>query len=104
MCLAIDDSCVLGMRSYGTLFITDCSPIGWLQSVLKIKSFENLFIYFLNFFQSSRLGMRLGGGLDHLFHPPSHLLYPGTNSTYEVPVLGEFTYTPVWTILDFGQT
>ena len=40
------------------IFITDCSPIDWLQSVLKIRSFENVFISFLNFFQASRF---LGG-------------------------------------------
>jgi hypothetical protein len=41
------------------IFITDCSPIDWLQSVLKIRSFETVFISFLNFFLASRLG---GGG------------------------------------------
>jgi hypothetical protein len=66
--------------------------------VIKIRSFENLFISFLNFFQGSRWGW------DHSVDPtPPHLLYPGTNSTSEVPVLRKFTYTPVWTILDFGQ-
>jgi hypothetical protein len=39
------------------IFRTDCSPIDWLQSVLKIKSFENLFLFFLLFeHQASRLG------------------------------------------------
>jgi hypothetical protein len=36
--------------------------------------------------------------VDPLFHPPPRLLYPGTNSTSEVPVLATFTYTPI-----FGQ-
>ena len=44
------------------IFITDCSPIDWLQSVVKIRSFENVFFSFLNFFQASRFL----GGLDHL--------------------------------------
>ena len=63
------------------IFITDCSPIGWLQSVLKIRSFENFFLSFLNFFQASRFG----GRVDPLFHPPPHVLYSGTKSTSEVP-------------------
>jgi hypothetical protein len=29
------------------IFITDCSPIDWLQSVLTIRSFENLLLSFL---------------------------------------------------------
>ena len=53
------------------IFITDCSPIGWLQSVLKIRSFENLFLSFLNFFQATRLH----GGVDPLFLPPPHPMY-----------------------------
>ena len=58
------------------IFITDCSPIGWLQSVLKIRSFENFFLSFLNFFQATRLR----GGVNPLFHPsPPHVLYSGTN-------------------------
>ena len=63
------------------IFITDCSPIDWLQSVLKIRSFENFFLSFLNFFQASRFG----GRVDPLFHPPPHVLYSGTKSTSEVP-------------------
>jgi hypothetical protein len=44
------------------IFSTDCSPIDWLQSVLKIRSFENVFHFFLLFEnQASRLG---GGKLD----------------------------------------
>ena len=66
------------------IFITDCSPIVWLQSVLKIRSKENFFLSFLNFFQASRFG----GRVDHLIHPPPHVLYSGTNSTSEVPVSG----------------
>jgi hypothetical protein len=65
------------------IFITDCCPIDWLQSVLKIRSF-NFFLYFLNFFHASRFG----GRVDPLFHPPPHVLYSGTNSTSEVPVSG----------------
>ena len=42
-------------------FSTDCSPIDWLQSVLKIRSFENLFLFFLFENQASRFG---GGKLD----------------------------------------
>ena len=39
------------------IFSTDCSPIDWLQSVLKIRSFENIFLFFLLFEnQASRLG------------------------------------------------
>jgi hypothetical protein len=29
------------------VFSTDCSPIDWLQSVLKITRFENAFLFFL---------------------------------------------------------
>ena len=44
------------------IFSTDCSPIDWLQSVLKIRSFENLFLFFLLFEnQASRFR---GGKLD----------------------------------------
>jgi hypothetical protein len=46
------------------IFSTDCSPIDWLQSVLKIRSFEkeNIFLFFLLFEnQAPRLG---GGKLD----------------------------------------
>jgi hypothetical protein len=28
------------------IFSTDCSPIDWLQSVLKITRFENVFLFF----------------------------------------------------------
>jgi len=31
------------------VFSTDCSPIDWLQSALKIKRFENIFLFFLFF-------------------------------------------------------
>jgi hypothetical protein len=48
------------------IFITDCSPVDWLQSVLTIRSFKNLFLSFLNFFQASRFG-----GVDPLSPPPS---------------------------------
>ena len=49
------------------IFITDCSPIGWLQSVLKIRSFENFFLSFLDFFQATRLR---GGWILCSTHPP----------------------------------
>jgi hypothetical protein len=52
------------------VFITDCSPIDWLQSVLTIRSFENLFLSFLNFFQASRFF--LGG--DPLSPPPPSIV------------------------------
>jgi hypothetical protein len=29
------------------IFRTDCSPIDWLQSLLKIMRFENVFLFFL---------------------------------------------------------
>ena len=31
------------------IFRTDCSPIDWLQSVLKITRFENVFLFYLFF-------------------------------------------------------
>jgi hypothetical protein len=31
------------------VFSTDCSPIDWLQSVLKITRFENVFLVFFFF-------------------------------------------------------
>jgi hypothetical protein len=34
------------------IFSTDCSPIEWLQSVLKITRFENVFFFYEN--QASR--------------------------------------------------
>jgi hypothetical protein len=30
-------------------FSSDCSPIDWLQSVLKFTRFENVFLFFLFF-------------------------------------------------------
>ena len=71
------------------IFITDCSPIDWLQSVLKIRSFENFFLSFLNFFQASRFG----GRVDHLIHPPPMycILVQTVPLRYRSPVLeGEF--------------
>jgi hypothetical protein len=51
-----------GFEVLALIFSTDCSPIDWLQSVLKIRSFENVFHFFLLFEnQASRLG---GGKLD----------------------------------------
>ena len=44
------DAC--GAKSLEVLtlvFSTDCSPIDWLQSVLKITRFENVFLFFLLF-------------------------------------------------------
>ena len=44
------------------IFITDCSHVDWLQCVLKMESFKNLFLSFLLFEnQASRLG---GGKFD----------------------------------------
>ena len=46
------------------IFSTDCSPVDWLQSVLKITRFENVLVFLFYFFfenQASRLG---GGKLD----------------------------------------
>jgi hypothetical protein len=37
-----------------------------------------------------------GGGGQPWAPPPPHVLYSGTNSTSEVPVLAIFTYTPVF--------
>ena len=31
------------------IFSTDCSPIDWLQSVLKITRFENVFLFYFFF-------------------------------------------------------
>jgi hypothetical protein len=44
------------------IFSTDCSPIDWLQSVLKITRFENVFLFCL-FFLKIRRRVR-GVGLD----------------------------------------
>ena len=41
------------------IFITDCSPIGWLQSVLKITRFENVFL--LYFFFENQASRSRGG-------------------------------------------
>jgi hypothetical protein len=52
------DSC--GAKIFEVLpliFSTDCSPIDWLQFVLKISRFENVFIFFfLSENQASRSG------------------------------------------------
>jgi hypothetical protein len=57
------DACsAKGFEVLPLIFSTDCSLIDWLQYVLKIKSFKNLFLLFLLFEnQASRLG---GGKLD----------------------------------------
>jgi hypothetical protein len=56
------DACsAKGFKVLALIFSTDCSPIDWLQSVLKIKSFENLFFFLLFENQASRSG---GGKLD----------------------------------------
>jgi hypothetical protein len=34
------------------IFSTDCSPLDWLQSVLKITRFENVFLFFFLFFEN----------------------------------------------------
>ena len=44
------------------IYSTDCSPIGWLQSVLKITRFENVFLFF--FFLKIRRHVRVGVKLD----------------------------------------
>jgi hypothetical protein len=41
------------------VFDTDCSPIDWLQSVLKITRFENVFLFF-SFFLKIRRHVRGG--------------------------------------------
>ena len=44
------DACSAKSLEVLTLFFsTDCSPIDWLQSVLKITRFENIFLFFLFF-------------------------------------------------------
>jgi hypothetical protein len=46
-----------GFKVSPLIFSTDCSSIGLLQSVLKIRRFENVFLYFYLFEnQASRLG------------------------------------------------
>jgi hypothetical protein len=59
--------------------------------VLKIKGFENFFLSFLNFFHDLPPN---GRWINHPTPPPD-LLYPGTNITSEVTVLGKFTHIPV---------
>jgi hypothetical protein len=57
------DACsAKGFEVLPLIFTTDCSLIDWLQSVLKIKSFE-IYFFFSQLFedQASRLG---GGKLD----------------------------------------
>jgi hypothetical protein len=41
------------------VFRTDCSPIDWLQSVLKITRFENVFLFFL--FLKNQVSRSRGG-------------------------------------------
>jgi hypothetical protein len=42
------------------IFSTDCSPIDWLQSVLKITRFENVFLFsFLKIRRHVRVGVKL---------------------------------------------
>jgi hypothetical protein len=54
------DACgAKGFEVLPLIFITDCSPIDWLQPVQKIRSFTNFFLSFLNFFQASRFGERV---------------------------------------------
>jgi hypothetical protein len=53
-------------KSFGVLtliFSTDCSPIDWLQSVLKITRFENVF-FFVLFFENQASHVRVGVKLD----------------------------------------
>jgi hypothetical protein len=68
--MAIDGCSAKSLEVLPLIFITDCSPIDWLQSVLKIRSFEKKILSFLNFFRVSRWG---GGGGGIMIHPP-HLL------------------------------
>jgi hypothetical protein len=42
------------------VFSTDCSPIGWIQSVLRITRFENIFLFFL-FFENQQASRSRGG-------------------------------------------
>jgi hypothetical protein len=57
-------------------------------------------MYLFLFLISSRRHVFFFGGVDH--SSPPHLLYPGRNSTCEVPVLAKFTYTPVLCLDHFG--
>ena len=41
--------CAKSFEVLTLIFSTDCSPIDWLQSVLKITRFENVFLFFLFF-------------------------------------------------------
>ena len=41
------------------IFSTDCSPIDWLQSVLKITRFENVFLFY--FFFENQASRSRGG-------------------------------------------
>jgi hypothetical protein len=45
------------------IFSTDCSPIDWLQSLLKTRHFEYVFLLFFSFFINQALRSR-GGELD----------------------------------------
>jgi hypothetical protein len=45
------------------IFSTDCSPIDWLQSVLKITHFENVFLYKI-FFKKNQASRSRGVKLD----------------------------------------
>jgi hypothetical protein len=45
------------------VFSTDCSPIGWLQSVLKITRFENVFLFCRYLKISMKIRRHVGGGV-----------------------------------------
>jgi hypothetical protein len=42
------------------VFSTDCSPIDWLQSVLKITRFKNVFLFFFSLFENEASRSRGG--------------------------------------------
>ena len=44
------------------IFSTDCSPIDWLQSVLKITRFENVFLFY--FFFENQASRSRGGEIE----------------------------------------
>jgi hypothetical protein len=49
-------------KSYEVLnviFSADCSPIDWIQSVLKITRFENVFFFVLKIACHVRMGVKL---------------------------------------------
>ena len=54
------DSCnAKSFKVLALIFSTDCSPIDWLQSVLKITRFENVFLFY--FFFENQASRSRGG-------------------------------------------